>query len=267
MSRRLVTYLVATFVITWGAWSSLAWLAQSGALAYGQGPFMLLYVLGGFGPTIGAYVAVLATRSQAPLAEYHRRLLRWRVPAGWYLVAVGLPIGLAAVSTGIAVLLSPDLSAAVSIKPWYIFVPLFAMMIIGGGLEELGWRGVAQPEISRLASAATAALWVGLMWALWHLPLFFVPGVSQYGGNFPIFAVGVVGTALTLGWLYSRTESILLCIVFHAAGNAITALGLVVPSGRDWLGLVGPCLSVVVGAALVLTDAARPADRTAARRA
>ncbi|MCK2372907.1 CPBP family glutamic-type intramembrane protease, partial [Escherichia coli] len=77
-------------------------------------------------------------------------------------------------------------------------LPLFGMMLVGGGVEELGWRGIAQPELARRHGPLPAALVVGLVWALWHLPLFHIPGVSQYGGSFPHFAAGVFGSALLL---------------------------------------------------------------------
>jgi membrane protease YdiL (CAAX protease family) len=264
LNRRLLIFLAAAFGMTWGAWGVLGWLARAQVVSYGQWPFMALYVLGGLGPTIAAYVAVLSTSAQAPLREFHRRLFRWRVAGWWYVVAIGLPVSLAIVSTVIATQWSPGLSAALSVRPWYMFLPLFAAMIVGGGLEELGWRGVTQPELTRTIGPAKAALWVGLIWAIWHLPLFFLPGVSQYGGNFPIFAIGVIGIALMLGWLYSRTDSILLCIFFHAASNAITAFGFSIPRTSGWVSLVGPCLNLLMGSILLLAVPLRSGDRAAA---
>ena len=251
MNRRLAIFLAASFTLTWSAWGALVWLTHAGFLVYGQVAFMVLFIIGGLGPTIAAYVSVLATPVQAPLAEYNRRLLRWRVAGGWYAVALGLPAGLAIAAVAIGTLLRPELSGAISLRPWYMFVPLFGMMIVGGGLEELGWRGVAQEEIQRVTGPAKAALIVGLIWAVWHLPLFFLPGVSQSGANFPLFAIGVIGHALLLGWLYRRTASILLCILFHAAANAVAALGLTIPDQSGWLALTGPCLYLVLGLCLL----------------
>ena len=256
MNRRLATFLAVSFAVTWSAWGILVPLARARTLVYGQWPFMGLYMLGGLGPTIAAYAAVLATSAQAPLSEFHRRLFRWRVAGWWYLVAAGLPIALAVASRTITALLTPGMPGAPSVEPWYMFLPLFVVMIAGGGLEELGWRGVAQPEMERALSRAAAALLVGLAWAVWHAPLFLLPGVSQYGASFPVFAVGVIGTALILAWLYGRTGSILLCVVFHAAVNAIAALGFAIPHYRGWLALLGPCFNVVLGSLLLLSTSA-----------
>ena len=88
--------------------------------------------------------------------------------------------------------------------------------------------------------------------SIWHLPLFAIRGVWQYGTEFAVFGIATIGLALILAWLYGRTHSILLCIVFHAAVNAVAALGLTVPSGWHLLAVLDACLRLVVGALLVL---------------
>jgi len=253
---RLKIFLAVSFLITWTCWGILVPLARARTTLYGHWPFMFLYMLGGLGPTIAAYVAVLATPSKSPLREFHSRLFRWRVAGWWYVIAVGLPVALALASVGVAIFVDPDFPRGLSVRPWYMFVPLFLVMIAGGGLEELGWRGVAQPEMERGLGRPAAAVLVGLIWSLWHLPLFFLPGVGQYGTNFPVFAIGLVGGALILAWIYGRTESILLCILFHAGWNAVAAIGLAIPSDRRLSVVLDACLRVVVGVLLLAVGSA-----------
>lgn len=264
ISRRVLIFLVTAFALTWAAWGSLILLARMQVTSYGQWPYMTIYVLGGLGPTIAAYVAVCLTSAQAPLREFHQRLLRWRVPIVWYPVAIGLPIVLALAAVGIAAALRPALIAAVAIKPWTLFLSLFPMMMVGGGVEEFGWRGIAQEEWGRSMGQGRAALLIGPVWAIWHLPLFFLPGVAQFGGNFALFLLGIMGNALILGWLYSRTRSILLCIFFHASWNAMMALGVTIPHGHG-MSLVGPCLGLAVGALLFLAGGPKQEHAAATR--
>lgn len=256
VSRRLRIFLAVTFLVTWTCWGILVPLARTQTVVYGQISFMLLYLLGGAGPTLAAYVAVLATPSQSPLTEFHSRLFRWRVPAWWFAVAVALPAALALASAIGAIVVRPDFLRMMPARPWYMLVPLFFKMVVGGGLEELGWRGIAQPEMERALSRPVAAVLLGLIWALWHLLLFALPGVGQYGTNFPVFAVGVVGNALILAWLYGRTGSILLCIVFHASLNVVATLGSAIPSSGHSPAVLDACLRVIVGALLLAVDAA-----------
>ena len=256
MSRRLKIFLAVSFLVTWTCWWMLVPLARARTTAYGHWPFMLLYMLGGLGPTIAAYVAVLAARAQSPLREFHSRLFRWRVGGWWYVIALAIPAVLALASVGVAIFVDPEFRRELSLRPWYMLFPPFLVMIAGGGLEELGWRGVAQPEMEQGLSRPAAAVLVGLIWSLWHLPLFFLPGVGQYGTSFPVFAIGLVGGALILAWLYGRTESILLCIFFHAGWNAAAALGLAIPSDRRLPAVLDACLRVVVGALLLAIGSA-----------
>jgi uncharacterized protein len=257
MTRRFKIFLAVTFLVTWTCWWILVPPARARLTAYGRPPFMLLYMLGGLGPTIAAYAAVLATRAHAPLKEFHSRLFRWRVAGWWYVIAVGFPVALALASVGVARTVDPGSVEGLSVRPWYMFFPLLLVMIAGGGLEELGWRGVAQPEMEmRLGRPATAML-VGVIWSLWHLPLFVLPGVGQRGTNFGVFAIGLVGGALILAWLYGRTRSILLCILFHAGWNAVAALGLAIPSDRHLPALLDACLRLVVGAVLLTAASGR----------
>lgn len=260
MSRRLRGFFAVSFLVTWTCWCLLAALVRAGRTAYGQLPFMLLYALGGSGPTVAAYVAVLATRASSPLREFHSRLFRWRVAGSWFAIAAMLPVALALASLGVANVVHPDFVRALSVRPWYMFVPLFFMMVAGGGLEELGWRGVAQPEMERVVARPIAAVLVGVIWSLWHLPLFALPGVGQYGSNFVVFMVGCVGGALILAWLYGRTKSIPICIVFHAAWNAVAALGLAIPSDGHLPSVLDSSLRVVVGA-ILLAGASTPSGK------
>jgi len=225
--RRLFIYLAATFAISWGCWASLAQATPGRTSVFSSGVFMALYLLGGLGPAIGAFVAVAATPAEGGVLEFGARLTRWRVSPLWWLAVFVVPVAVAAGKEWIAILTGGALVRACDLQPLTRAVIIFPSMIIGGGLEELGWRGVAQPMVERRAPRLAAALVVGLIWAMWHLPLFHIAGLSQSGRNFPLFAMDVLANAFLLAWIYAGTRSILLCIVFHAMSNTVTALGVV----------------------------------------
>jgi membrane protease YdiL (CAAX protease family) len=112
--------------------------------------------------------------------------------------------------------------------------------------------------MERRVARPVAAVLVGLIWAVWHLPLFYLPGVGQYGANFFTFLIGVVGNALILAWIYGRTRSILICIFSHASFNATAALGLGIPGGKGWLSTLNVCLGVLAGALLLAFASGKP---------
>jgi membrane protease YdiL (CAAX protease family) len=260
-SRRLRLFLGLTFAITWGAWWALAALVPSTGLKFDNVPIMSLYILGGFGPTIAALMSVTATPAEGSFREFARRLLRWRVNAIWYAFALGFPTLLEFSSLKIASALGSVPAVPFVLKPWWQILPLFGTMIVGGGLEELGWRGVAQPAMERRTPRPLAAAVVGALWILWHLPLFFIPGTAQFHSSFPIFAVFTFGNAFVLAWVYGRTQSILLCIGFHAASNAASGMHLPVPAGNPPYAMVAALINLAVGAGLVLV---RPSRRNSA---
>lgn len=246
---RLGIFLGCAFALTWGTWGPLAALVPPGATPLSQARFAALYVLGGLAPALAALVAVALTPRAGSLREYARRLLRWRLSLVWYLIALCGPplIAWALAQLGLLAHAAPP-----SLLPLSRALTLFPLMIIGGGLEELGWRGVAQPALQRRWPLLGACLVVGALWALWHLPLFFLHGTAQYGGSFTRFAAGVCANALLLGWLYARTNSILLCVLAHAASNTASASGLELADAAGGLLWLAAALKIVLGGALIL---------------
>ena len=78
----------------------------------------------------------------------------------------------------------------------YLMLPI---MLVGRGLEEAGWRYIAFPELDKKFGFTLFALITGIIWAFWHLPLFYIPGVNQYGKNFIGFTVLAIGLSFMLG--------------------------------------------------------------------
>jgi membrane protease YdiL (CAAX protease family) len=258
---RLGIYLAVSFGITWVCWWTLAGLVPPGAAPTTSATFMSLYLLGGFGPTIAAAVAVASTSRSGYKNDYLARLLRWRVKVTWWMAAISAPVVFAVAKEWIAVWTSHGALTAAALEPATKAFILFPTMIIGGGLEELGWRGIAQPEIERWCPRLTATLIVGAVWALWHLPLFYIHGVSQFDGDLPLFAVDVLANAFLLAWIYTQTQSILLCIIAHAASNTATAMGFYVSAAHVSMPIWIATLTKVLAAAILLATTSSPRDR------
>ena len=261
LGKRLGIYLLLTFGITWSCWWTLADLVPPDGSPTASPGFMTLYVLGGFGPAIAAAIAVALTSRDGYKNDYLARLLRWRVSIVWWIAAFATPVLLAAGKEWVAVWTSGGTVAASTLEPLTKVLVLFPTMIIGGGVEELGWRGVAQPEIERGLPRFTATLIVGAVWALWHVPLFYIHGVFQFGGDLPLFAGDLLANAFLLAWLYARTRSILLCVIAHAAGNTATVMGFVTTASHASMPLWIATLAKVVAAALLLATIPSRQDR------
>lgn len=94
-------------------------------------------------------------------------------------------------------------------------------MIIGGGFEEIGWRGYLQPTLQKRWSPFTSTLIVGGIWSIWHLPLWFVVGSNQVSMNFLWFTLIALALSFLMTIIYLYTRSIFLCIIFHALINSL----------------------------------------------
>lgn len=111
--------------------------------------------------------------------------------------------------------------------PLIAVIVMVPMMLFGGGLEEAGWRYILQPELEKKYGFVVSTLVVSVIWWLWHMPLFYIQGVSQYGGNFLAFGVNVLGLSFGLAAIYKRTRNIWLCILFHCLTNSLSGVYLV----------------------------------------
>jgi membrane protease YdiL (CAAX protease family) len=191
--------LLVFFAIAY-AWSWLAWLP--GLLGVGG---MVPLLIGGFGPLLAA-VAVTRLNGES-MRAWWRPVWRWRVRARFYAYALGLPPLLYGLINLVLALLGYriDPSLILGRIPAYLGTLAF-VAVLGGGLEEPGWRGFALPHLQRQHTPMVATLILGLAWGIWHIPL--------YG---PLGFIVPLVLAFFYTWLYNRTGSVLLCILLHAS--------------------------------------------------
>lgn len=87
--------------------------------------------------------------------------------------------------------------------------------------EEIAWRGFALPRLEAGRSALVASIILGLLWGVWHTPLFFIAGSSQSGWPYIGFLLFAIAESILITWLYNNTRgSVLLATIFHAATDA-----------------------------------------------
>jgi len=199
-------------------WGPLAILGIPGASLTGaSGPTwaVLLFVLGGFTPSSVALFLTWRVHGKDGIRMMLRRLNPRTVSLKWHLVIL-LVIGLATVSQLITIRLlgySFDLSLFLT-----RIVFLLPLLILGPLSEELGWRGYALGRLQTRWNALISSLMVGFFWGLWHLPLFYIPGTSQYlyDMSFFGFLVGLLAISVLYTWIFNNTgASIWSAVFFH----------------------------------------------------
>jgi len=183
-------------------------------------------LVGLFGPAIIA-MAFTAIEKDSRVTDLLAQYLRFKAPLKVYLVALFTAPVLLFVSQQAAALVINDVSwsrFSLLTAPQLVIIPLIS---IG---EELGWRGYLQPRLRRYFSLGVTSALVGIVWALWHLPgYYFNKGVVE-GVSFLWFGAWVVSGAMVMGWLYERSHSVFIAILFHTSVNACFNIILIMPS-------------------------------------
>jgi membrane protease YdiL (CAAX protease family) len=213
--------LVCFFALSFG----LSWLFWAPVIAAGQDRaawVTVFHILGGHGPLFACLMVVSLAATREDRRDFYRSLLNWRLPVRWYIVFLLAPLALLAVYYLALVLMAGTLEGVTGLPPWWLYPVMFlGMSLVGGGLEEPAWRGYALPRLLDRYSPLTATLVLGIVWMVWHLPLFFAASVSQTHIPFGLFTVNGLALSVIFTWGYLYTKgSILMAVILHGGLNA-----------------------------------------------
>jgi membrane protease YdiL (CAAX protease family) len=223
-----IPFVIVTFAFTWTCW----WLTALDARGLIALP-MPLVLIGSLGPLVAALALTARSGGRAALRALLTRVVRWRVPPIWYAVALLGPVVVYLAVMVLHVLgggRPPDLPAVIHTLPAAAVAAVYFFVIAGLG-EEVGWRGYALPALQARYSALVASTILGVLWALWHLPLFFTPSVGNYSVlPFPLYLAYMVPFAILMTWVFNSARgSVLIAMILHATMNASGELLKAVP--------------------------------------
>lgn len=247
---RRVLFFCGTIVVTMLIWLGYGLVPQ--APHYDVLTGILVAIIFGFAFS-GFY------SSHGKVRELLAPLAQWRV--GW--IAWGAVLLLAPILVLSGVLL--DLALGGQFLGWPLTVPAawagaFGIALFsGGGMEEIGWRGFALPRLQKIYSPLVASLLLGVVWALWHLPLYFNGQYTADSNSGPAALMGILfrfewslPISIIFTWVYNRARgSLLVMILFHTLFDWMTVVvplsyraGAITFLGTFW----------VVAILMILTD-------------
>ncbi len=213
MNKTITKYLGITFLISYGLWGTIIVANLFGYLKFGTPICMILYFLGAFGPTVSSYIVQKQTERIAGFQDFLKQTFR--------LKASILSYGLVMLFL-LLYFIYPAISGQIEIGlPIYIAAVMIPLMLFGGGLEEVGWRWILQPELEKILPFGVATVITSLIWTIWHLPLFFIKGSSQSYVNFWAFLILQIGFSFAQATLYSYSKNIWLSVLLHCSLNAL----------------------------------------------
>jgi CAAX protease family protein len=173
------------------------------------------------GPLAAALVVLALIGGRPALRAWLRKIVHWRVRPAWYAFVLLVPVALTAAAVALARANGAAFTAERVVPGAAAVATQFAFVLLWVGLgEEPAWRGYALPRLMAGRSALTAALVLGVLHVLWHLPLF---GVSYDRHNGVPWAFGVLAFSVVTAWVWTHTGgSLLLPMLMHASVNSVT---------------------------------------------
>jgi membrane protease YdiL (CAAX protease family) len=229
-----LSFIVLTVALSWPLWIITWLLAGRPATISASTPMLVAVYAGSFGP--GAAAAILyAITGRDALMAWLRSFVRFR--CGWRAYAAALlPIPLATLLLTLLLGYSPRLDQAHGLPTIAFYLTLFPVSLFDGVLtaltgagplgEEGGWRGYLLPRLLKRGSETRASLIIGVVWALWHLPIMALfadwrSGISL-AAYLPLYTVCVIA----LSFLFTRIwrvggGSLIPCIWLHGIFNLV----------------------------------------------
>jgi membrane protease YdiL (CAAX protease family) len=177
---RLISFFGLAYLLSW-AWLILV-AATGGGVALGRGWPTHFPALAG--PAVAALLVTAWWDGRVGLADFARRMVRVRVPVQWWLFALS-PLLLVPAVLALNLVLDvgsardiPELAdfGVMSELPagWGVLGVAVMVLVVNGFGEEMGWPGYALPVLQRRHGPLVSTAIVVVLWAGWHVPLFFV---------------------------------------------------------------------------------------------
>jgi membrane protease YdiL (CAAX protease family) len=226
--RPQLTYIGLAYLWTWATILPLL-LQKRGILALGLPDAW--EAVGAFGPFVAAYLVIRRTEGAAGLASFRRSLMHWRVGGGAMALTLLSPVAFLVLAGGLVTAQTgaPPSLAALASGPLGNLHALLDLVLVSAVLqslgEEPGWRGYLLPKMLGRFRSLPATLLLFPVWWLWHLPFFLgrpESGVAQFLG----FGLGILSATIWLTFLWERSRSILLAVLWHTALNITRGIAL-----------------------------------------
>lgn len=273
----LVAFFAIAFALAWCMWLVVAWVAEQAGIATsdllrlveerrleGVEPALPGWLLYGitrvidFSFSITGLIMIGVTEGRAGFRKLGRRLLLWRFPIRWYLLAL-LPVFLLA---GAALLAAKPLelsSPAVITALFSLEAGLLVSLFLRGAMgEELGLRGFALPRLQAQMSPFRASLIIGVLWGAWHLPVL----ITRDPVSMVLFLVLALGLSFVFTLMFNGSGgSLIPGLLFHATVNWEEGFEALMPEliGTDWE--IWSTLSLlIVGLVAAVLVARRPSS-------
>lgn len=258
----LITFFTLANGISWLAWVPYILSLDGFGVLHFRYPDLLMgnqltAILPGayLGPLTAAFTVTAVTEGREGLRRWRKRLFQFRAGVLWYAFAlfavpVAVLLGTLAVTDGEGFRL-PSLMVLV------VYVPMLVLQFFTTGLaEEPGWRDFALSRLQQRHQPMIATFVLGILWIIWHLPLFLTPwgGPDVTPETIARFAVMAMEMSFLITLVYNKgRQSLPLVMLLHCSINNFqtVAFSEFFPDAGEEL-LWGPVLGLGVLSLIVI---------------
>jgi membrane protease YdiL (CAAX protease family) len=192
---------------------------------------IVVVIIGAFAPMMAAITLVFREEGWKGTRVFLGQALNFRIKPVYLVLALALPVLIHAIAHYLALAVGLDVAKTlipteIPVAPIVLAIPTFILMlVIGGGQEEFGWRGYAQEPLQEKIGVIRASLVIGVIWGIWHLPLWFMSGDLHSAYSFLAFVMMTTSISIMYAWLYNSSgKKLIVVIVFHAMSNTAAPL-------------------------------------------
>lgn len=212
--RALVTFFFLAYAIMWACFFTVAFAVSPKTIG-GQA----LLLLGAFAPGISAVWLSTRTLGKSGVKALLQPILKWQVKARWYVFALVFIVAIKITAAIIHRVVTGFWPTFGTEGPLVILAAILISTPFQAG-EEVGWRGFALPKLAARFGLRGASVVLGVIWACWHIPQFFIHQSDTYGQSFSLYALQVIALSVAIAWLWVKTNcGLLLPMLFHSAFN------------------------------------------------
>ena len=226
---RPVRFYAVCFAATWTFWITAAIISKS---KNENGIPMLLMLLGLMSPAVTAIITVLTSKSKALKQDLKRKIIGfYRINPLSILAGIIGFMGIVVLSILLSLLFGQSIDQFSFTEDFSFSIggnSALLTILLAAVIEEIGWRGYGEDSVAAYFSWFTESIIFGFVWALWHLPLFWIEGTYHYGlrelgvGYVLNFLISVSPMGFLTTWVYVKNNrSMLACIIFHLFVNTM----------------------------------------------
>ena len=212
-----IRFFVITFFWSWLFWFTSIVIGKREGLSKFNFPLRLI---GSFGPVVGAILSLYTLNGKDAVNSFLMSFLSLNFGFKVW-VSIFFVAGIICVIAWFLPELFGEKRLPINFKKIYLFLPyLLLMTFLGGGQEEIGWRGYILPFMENNYGLIIGSLILGIIWAVWHIPLWFIPRANQKYMNFFAFTLQCIGLSFFFSWVVAASGYRLLSgLIVHGAVN------------------------------------------------